>query len=74
MRIPAGRTVMLTIVENPTDRPLALDVGVNGAMQQHTLAPRATRTLETPLRAGDTTLAITFRGDRRLVLLETDFR
>jgi hypothetical protein len=74
MRIPAGRTTMLTTVENPADQPLALDVEVNGVRQSHTLAARATRTLETPLRAGDTTLGLTFRGDRRLVLLETDFR
>jgi len=72
MRVPAGRIAMRTTVENPTDQPLTLEIEVNGATQQHTLPARATGTLETPIAA--TTLGIAFRGDRRLVLLETDFR
>jgi hypothetical protein len=64
---------MLTTVENPMDQPLALEITVNRVTQQHTIPPRATRTLESPLAAPATTLGLTFRGDRRLVLLETSF-
>ncbi|HKG92232.1 MAG TPA: hypothetical protein VKA84_10085, partial [Gemmatimonadaceae bacterium] len=66
---------------NPHDQPLELEITLNGASTRHRVGARGTARLETPIpgnASGDTTttttLAITYRGDRRLVLLETDFR
>ena len=73
-RIPAGRTHMLTTVLNPAGEPLSLEVEVNGVARTETIAPGATAEVSVPLAAGDTTLAVAYRGDRRLVLRRTEFR
>lgn len=74
LRVPAGRTTMTTTIENPVDDAITLDIGVNGATQHVTIPPKQTIRVATPVRGGAAPLAITFRGDRRAVLLETDFR
>jgi len=72
MRVPASRTTMTTLVQNDTKDTLDLTIELNGAPQSTRVAP-GRQTIETPL-AGATTLGIVYRGDRRLVLVETDFR
>ncbi|MDQ6736535.1 MAG: glycosyl hydrolase family 2, partial [Gemmatimonadota bacterium] len=74
MRIPDGRTTMTTLIQNPTADALDLQISVNGAAQVVHLGPEATLRVESPVRGGAAPLAIGFRGDRRLVILETDFR
>jgi hypothetical protein len=73
-RIPDGRTTMLTTVNNPTAEPLELELTVNGVVQRARIPAGETMDVSTPVRGGAAPLAIIFRGDRRLVLLETDFR
>ena len=73
-RIPDGRTTMLTTVNNPSAEPLELELTVNGVVQRARIAAGETTEISTPVRGGAAPLAITFRGDRRLVLLGTDFR
>jgi hypothetical protein len=73
-RVPEGRTMMLTTVSNPAAVPLELELTVNGAVQRTRVAAGETTQLSTPVRGGAVPLAITVRGDRRLVLLETDFK
>lgn len=73
LRVPSSRRTMITTVSNPVDVALTLEVGVNGAMQRVSVPPRQTIRVETPVRGGAAPLAIIFRGDRRVVLLETDF-
>ena len=72
-RLPAGRTRMVTAVENTTDQPLALDVVVNGQSHPATIPARSTHTVETPLDGTGGAVGVTYRGDRRLVLLSTRF-
>jgi hypothetical protein len=73
LRVPAGRRMMTTVVHNQAAEAKTLHVTLNGTAQQVSVPAGQTITVETPL-AGATTLALTYRGDRRLVLLETDFR
>ncbi|MBW3553170.1 MAG: glycosyl hydrolase family 2, partial [Gemmatimonadetes bacterium] len=73
LRVPADRTRMITTVWNPVAEPLDLEIDVNGARRRQTIAPGTTARIETPLDE-ETALAVAYRGDRRLVLLETDFR
>jgi hypothetical protein len=73
LRVPAGRRTMTTVVHNQATADRTLEVALNGARQQVTVPAGATLTVETPL-ANATDLAIAYRGDRRLVLLSTDFR
>jgi hypothetical protein len=73
MRIPAGRTAMTTRVWNPADHALELEITVNGTARSYPVPAGGTVVLTTPLAAATTEVAVTFRGDRRLVLLETDF-
>lgn len=73
LRVPEGRSTMQTTVRNPSDDALPLEVEVNGVRRQYEVKPHETATLETELRAADTSLAVTYRGDRRLVLLRTEF-
>lgn len=72
-RIPSDRTRMVTSVWNPIDEPLELEIVVNGIRQQVRIGGGKTEQVETPLRNSDDTLSVTFRGDFRLVLMETDF-
>ncbi|CAN5822540.1 hypothetical protein BH11GEM1_BH11GEM1_03040 [soil metagenome] len=74
LRIPDGRTMMTTLIQNPVAEPLDLEITVNGAPQLLHVPPNSSTKVETPVRGGATPLAISFRGDRRLVILETDFR
>ena len=71
-RVPAGRTQMVTTVANSTDGPLALSIEVNGSPQTASIPAGATVPVPTPL-GGATDIGVTYRGDRRLVLLETRF-
>lgn len=73
LRVPAGTGVMTTTVENPSDTALALELTVNGTKQREEIAPGATTRIQTSLH-GATELAVSVRGDRRLVLRETAFR
>ncbi len=73
LRVPASRTKMVTMVSNQVDVSLTLDIGVNGVVQRVTLPPSRVTRVETPIRGGVAPLEIVFRGDRRAVLLETDF-
>lgn len=74
LRIPANRTTMVTTVNNPVAQPLEFEIEVNGARQHSTIPPNQTTRIETGVRGGETPLSITYRGDRRTVILETDFR
>lgn len=73
-RVPPGRRVMLTTVSNPAPKALELEIEVNGARQRHSVGAGTTARVETALPAGATTLGVAYRGDRRLVLWETDFQ
>jgi beta-galactosidase len=74
LRIPDDRTTMITTLENPVSEPLELQIRVNGAVQQVRVPALQTLRVETPVRGGATPLSIGFRGDRRVVITETDFR
>lgn len=81
MTVPATRREMLTTIENPVGETLEMEITVDGASKVHPIPPfttvRVASTLVRPAGSGrDATreVALTFRGDRRLVLLETDFR
>lgn len=72
VRVPADRTRMITTVWNPVAEPFDLEIEVNGVKHRERIPPHQTVRLETELPEV-TALAVTYRGDRRLVLLETDF-
>ena len=74
MRIPAGRVAMLNTVQNPSTDSLDVVVSVNGATLRRRLAPGETARIESPIATGATTVSLTVRGNRRLILLESDFR
>jgi hypothetical protein len=74
LRIPDGRTMMTTTVQNPVADALELELTVNGVVQKVRLAGKETTKIETAVRGGSVPLAIGFKGDRRIVILETDFR
>ncbi|MDB4914435.1 MAG: glycoside hydrolase family 2 barrel [Gemmatimonadetes bacterium] len=74
LRIPDGRTTMTTTVQNPVAEAIDLDLSVNGTVQKIHLNGNETKKIDSPVHGGDAPLAIVFRGDRRLVLLETEFR
>ena len=72
LRAPEGTRAMTTTIENPTAEALEMEVGVNGAATRCAVPARGTARCESPVP--NEPLALTFRGDRRLVLLETSFR
>jgi len=74
LRIPSARTTMVTTVNNPVSDPLQFEIEVNGTRHRATIAANQTVRIRTPVRGGVKPLGITYRGDRRAVILETDFR
>jgi hypothetical protein len=73
LRVPGGRSTMTTTVMNPATEPLDVEISLNGATQRQRVGAGETARIESPLK-GATSLAIGYRGDRRLVLLETEFK
>ena len=69
-----GRRALRTTVENPADSALAITVTLNGTPVTVTIAPNTSAVVENAIPAGVTSIVLGFRGDRRLVLLETDFQ
>lgn len=74
-RVPAGRTVLSTRVDNPVSVPLDLTVAVNDSTVRVRVAPQSSQLIEVPLRApkgarADAPIPVAFvvRGDPRLVL------
>lgn len=74
LRIPDGRTTMTTTVQNPVKDALDLELTVNGTIQKIHINGNETTRIDTPVHGGAEPLAISFRGDRRLVILETEFK
>jgi len=74
MRVPSGRTAMLTTIANPIARALEMEIELNGRVTRSSIPGMSTRVVETPLSSGEGSLAIALKGDRRLVVMETDFR
>lgn len=74
LRLPEDRSRMVTTVWNPADVPLEIEIEVNGTRQPARIAAGATVEVETPLPRASRSLALVYRGDRRLVLLATDFQ
>ncbi len=74
MRVPDSRSAMVTTILNPIPEALEMEIGVNGATSRSTIPGASTVTIENHILGGRSPLAVTFRGDRRLVILETDFR
>jgi hypothetical protein len=65
---------MSTQVWNPAQRALQIQITVNGIARSYTIPAGQTVDLDTRLPGAATDLALTFQGDRRLVLLRTAFR
>jgi hypothetical protein len=53
---------------------LTLTVTVNGADAQATIPAQGSAIIENVVAPGTTSITLEFRGDRRLILVETDFR
>jgi beta-galactosidase len=70
--VPPGRTRSTTLVWNPADVPLQITITVNGRETTSTIQPDQRASIEAPVDR--TRITMRFRGDRRLVLLETDFQ
>lgn len=74
MRIPASRSVMYTTISNPLAHSLDMAIELNGKATRTSIPALSTTTVKTAVAGGLMPIAIVFRGDRRLVLLETDFK
>lgn len=71
-RIPPGKSYASTTVWNPGTEAYTLEFRVNDKQVKQSIAPGATVTVDCPVQS--TSLEVEFKGDRRLVLLETYFK
>ncbi len=71
-RIPAGKSVAHTTVWNQADEPLPVTIRINNDTPVTQLVP-ANQTVDVPVPVHTTSLKMWFKGDRRLVLLQTSF-
>lgn len=73
-RVEAGKSQMLTSVENPTGRTIAFSIRINaGKTENYRLEPHV-KTVFTSSLPKERELKVTFRGDRSAVILTTDFK
>lgn len=70
-RVPAGKTTASTVVWNPSKKDLALTIDVN--QQTVTKEIKAGEKIAVDCPINSTAIKMTFKGDRRLVLLQTSF-
>ena len=70
--VPRGRASVNTIVWNPASVPLEIHITVNGKEESRMIPAGARVTVTVPVSS--TNISMRFRGDRRLVLLQTDFQ
>jgi hypothetical protein len=70
--LPRGKTGAVTLVWNPADVPLTIKISVNDKEVTRKLAAGERAMVECPVK-GDR-IKMSFAGDRRLVLLQTDFK
>jgi hypothetical protein len=73
-RIPAGRTRMTTLVQNPSEQPGELSVSVNdGPAIKAEIPAGKTITVTAPLREQTMEVKVKYTGAKKLVLLRTAF-
>ena len=73
-RVPTGSVAARTTVENPADSALAVTITLNGTAVRVTIGAHSTAVVQNAIPGGATAITLGFRGDRRLILLETDFQ
>lgn len=69
--IPEGKTTAHTTVWNPYSKPLSLEVDINGRQVRQQIKAGQTTVVSCPVSS--TELKVSYKGDRRLVLLQTSF-
>ena len=72
-RVPAGKTICSTLVWNQADEPLKVEVEINTNYKAEKLIPANAKATVDCSFSG-TELKVFYKGDRRLVLLETNFK
>jgi hypothetical protein len=63
---------MVTTIQNPVADALELELRINGVLQKVSVPGNQIIRAESSIKPGD--LEIGFKGDRRLVILETEFK
>lgn len=71
--VPPGRKYMENSVMNPSDGTIQLSIIVNGNREEYNIPANSTQILSSPLPA-ENLLRIEFIGDRKAVLLKTEFK
>jgi beta-galactosidase len=73
-RVPSGRAVVVSKVENTQKTQMEMKVSVNGDVGTTTsVSPGQTVTIRTPIPSSATDLTIQYTGGKQLVILETSF-
>ena len=75
VRIPVGRRMVMTKVENPTSEPATLTVEINGSASGTAtqIAAGGSATIRSRIPSPATELSIRYTGHRQLVITETSF-
>jgi len=70
--VPRGKKTASTLVYNPSDEALSIEIGINEMQKVSRLVP-AKENVQVDCPVNSTTIKMRFTGDRRLVILETSF-
>lgn len=69
---PSNKTKISTLVWNPAQEPLKITVIINDTHStEKIIQPNGKEWVNSPIKGGD--IKVTFKGDRKLVLLQTNF-
>jgi hypothetical protein len=74
LRLPAGKKMMKTEVENPVNEPVRLSIQLNdGTNQRHSIPGNQTVILSTVIPGNSEAFKVKYSGDRKIVLRKTWF-
>ena len=69
--VPASRKKAITKVWNPAAEPLKISIEINGQVTAGSIPANSINDVAADIKENE--IKITFKGDRRLVLLQTSF-
>lgn len=72
-KAPEGCTRMLTVFENNSKDKISVEISVNGAQKETVIIPAHSQTVCKSQLPSDGKIKVNFKGDRRTVILRTEF-
>lgn len=71
--LPGKKKMMITILENPVEVPIRIAISVNDNRKEYVILPKQRLSIQTDISHITHSMKVSFKGDRRVILLKTLF-